>query len=342
MTHHGQVLRQVYRDECDNIVARRRFAEEDHEEDYIYVYKYVSKTKCKKFCRRFYTFYKDTKKQDAYRYALLHFHIDDDYIYTQTPHGNSSRCNKPYIKTMKSTINKLKEAGIKQKTKTALHQVSQALDISSSSGQQPQNYNQASYARNVTKTKSRFVSMKNPVDDLLQAVYLCKKPGEKFVREVQSAPEEMCLIASDAQLNDVSLFCAIPKRGAAEVLSVDLTFKLGEFYVLVTSFKNPMLIDKLGKHPTHIRPVQIQHRKLLSSYRHFGSSLKRCDPKLGRLKAFGSDDEENIVKAFLAEFPEAESIQCFRHFRRTIEHRIGKWKNSDRNVVYTYELFSFN
>ena len=152
----------------------------------------------------------------------------------------------------------------------------------------------------------------------------------------------MCVTASDAQLNDVSCFCAIPKRDAAEVLSVDLTFKLGEVYVLVTSFKNPMLINKLGKHPTHIGPVQIQHWKLLSSYRHFGSSLKRCDPKLGNLKAFGSDDDENIVKAFLAEFPEAVNIQYFRHFRRTAEHRLGKWKNNDRNDVYTYELFSYN
>ena len=269
MTHHGQVLRQVYRYECDNIVVRRRFTEEDHEEGYIYVYEHVSKTKCKKFWRRLYTLYKDMKKQDAHRYALLHVQIDDDYTYTQTLHANSSSCNKPYIKTMKSTINKLKEAGIKQKPKVALHQVSQKLGSSSSSGQQPKNYNQASYARNIIK--SRFESMKNPVDDLLQAVYMCKKPSEKFFREVQSAPDGMCVI--DTQLNDVSRFCAIPKRGVAEVLPVDLTFKLGEFYVLVTSFKNPMFINKLGKHPTHIGPVQIQHRKLLSSYRHFGSSL---------------------------------------------------------------------
>ena len=95
MTHHGQVLRQVYKDERDNIVVRRRFTEEDHEEGYIYVYEYVSKTKCKKFCRRLYTLYKDMKKQDAHRYALLHFQINDDYTYKQTPHGNSSSCNKP-------------------------------------------------------------------------------------------------------------------------------------------------------------------------------------------------------------------------------------------------------
>ena len=43
-----------------------------------------------------------------------------------------------------------------------------------------------------------------------------------------------------------------------------------------------MLINKLGKHPTHT--------------------------KLGSLKVFGSDDEENIVKTFLAEIPEAVNI----------------------------------
>ena len=64
----------------------------------------------------------------------------------------------------------------------------------------------------------------------------------------------MCVTASDAQLNDVSRCCAIPKRGVAEVMPVDLTFKLRELYVLVTSFKNPMLANKLGKHPNYIGP----------------------------------------------------------------------------------------
>ena len=111
------------------------------------------------------------KKQDAHPYALLHFQIDDDYTYTQRSYGNFSRCNKSYVKTMKSTIHKLKEVGIKQKPKAAIHQVSQELGSSSSSGQQPKNYNQASYARNITK--SRFISMKNPVEN--QAKRLSEK-----------------------------------------------------------------------------------------------------------------------------------------------------------------------
>ena len=48
--------------------------------------------------------------------------------------------------------------------------------------------------------------MKNPVDYLLQAVYLYKKQGGKFVREVQSAPEGMCVIVSDAQLTAYPAF----------------------------------------------------------------------------------------------------------------------------------------
>ena len=63
---------------------------------------------------------------------------------------------------------------------------------------------------------------------------------------------------------------------------------------------------------------------------------------MGSLKPFDSDGEENIVKAFLAEFPEVVNILCFGHFRRTIEHRLGKWENNDRNEVYTFELFSYN
>ena len=87
--------------------------------------------------------------------------------------------------------------------------------------------------------------------------YSCvKKQGKNCQR---SASKEMCLIASIAQLNDVFQFCAVSKRGFAEVFSVDLTFKLGEFYVLVTSFKNPMLINKLGKQ-SHRGPAQIQQQ----------------------------------------------------------------------------------
>ena len=55
-------------------------------------------------------------------------------------------------------------------------------------------YNQANYARNLVKNK--FESVSDTGDDLLQAVCKCEKSGEKFVREVQSAPEGIVAISS--------------------------------------------------------------------------------------------------------------------------------------------------
>ena len=83
-------------------------------------------------------------------------------------------------------------------------------------------------------------------------------------------------------------------KGIAEVFSVDLTFKLGGFYKTVTSFRNPMLINKERTHPTHIGPVQIQHRKLVPSYKFFPSSLKRIESSIIDLKTFGTDKESNL------------------------------------------------
>ena len=84
-------------------------------------------------------------------------------------------------------------------------------------------------------------------------------------------------------------------KGVAEVLSVDLTFKLGGVYKTVTSFRNPMLINKEGTHPMHNGPIQIQHRNLLSSYNFFLSSLKRIESSVIDLKTFGTDKESNVT-----------------------------------------------
>ena len=149
------------------------------------------------------------------------------------------------------------------------------------------------------------------------------------MREVQSAPEEIVLISSDIQIKDVARFCALLLRGDEEVFSVDLTFKLGDFYITVTSFRNPILINRKGTHPTHIGPVQIQHRKLLSSCRYFASSLKRIEPSIIDLKTFGNDEESDIVDAFTQEFPSAVNIQCFNHFKKTVERKLKNWIGSD-------------
>ena len=67
-------------------------------------------------------------------------------------------------------------------------------------------------------------------------------------------------------------------------------------------------MNKEGTHPTHIRPIQIQHRKLLLSYKYFPSFLKRIELSIIDLKTFGADEESNIVDAFIQEFPSAVNV----------------------------------
>ena len=83
------------------------------------------------------------------------------------------------------------------------------------------------------------------------------------------------------------------------MFSVDLTFKLGGFYETVTSFRNPMLINKEGTHPMHVGPVQIEYRKLLSSYKFFPGYLNRIESLIIDLKTFRTDKESNVTLLML-------------------------------------------
>lgn len=216
---------------------------------------------------------------------------------------------------------------------------------STSASGHARNYDQANYARR--SGKHLFQTLTNKSDDLMQAVYAAKKPGDNFIRSVQEHPEAIVVLATNNQINDIKRFCADPELGKAAIFSVDLTFNLGDFYVCVTSYKNPMLTNIIGNNPTQIGPCQIQHRKLHSSYQFLASVLKREEPKLINLKVFGSESERNIITAFKEEFPNSINLQCFRHFRANIESRLSSWKPVDREEVvgivtflmfFTYEL----
>lgn len=64
--------------------------------------------------------------------------------------------------------------------------------------------------------------------------------------EVQSAPEEISVFATDTQTNEIFRFCTLPNLAECFPLSVDLTFKLVDFYATLTSSKNKKLKNKEG------------------------------------------------------------------------------------------------
>lgn len=61
------------------------------------------------------------------------------------------------------------------------------------------------------------------------------------VRFVTSAPEPLCILYSNAQLLDIEHFCIDPVKFGP--LSVDPTFDLGDFNVIVTSYYSLLLLN---------------------------------------------------------------------------------------------------
>ena len=95
-----------------------------------------------------------------------------------------------------------------------------------------------------------------------------------------------------------------------------------------------MLLNKQGKHPIHIGPMQVQHRKLKQSYQYFGSALKRFNPKISELKIYGTDNEKNLTHASAVEIPIATNLQWFPPFKKCIERRLSGWSSKEKPKVF--------
>ena len=220
-----------------------------------------------------------------------------DYIPSGKPHGNTQKEKqmKAYRKTSKITIQSLRKIWDIEKPKSAYETVRKSIVKVAATAALPKNYRQAVYAKQTVS--SQFKSVDGNRDELIRAIYSCKKPGDSFVREIQSAPEGISVLARDKQVSDIVRFCVLPNLAECCPLSVYLSFNLGNFYITVTSCKNKNLKNKEINNPVHIGPFQIHYRKVVSSYWFIGSSLKQINQKVSCLKIFGSDQEEKLVNA---------------------------------------------
>ena len=134
----------------------------------------------------------------------------------------------------------------------------------SSCGSLPRNKKQISNMKSSVKTKS------DVRDPLFAVIEQCKKEEsqiEPFIRNVQGAPDAMCVLASNRQLQDVARFCC--NSELFSILGADPTFNLGEFSVTVTTYRHLQLLDRnTKKPPVFIGPMLIHQRKKIKRYWH--------------------------------------------------------------------------
>ena len=246
------------------------------------------------------------------------------------PHGNS-KAALPYIRTTPSTLQKLKESYKKHSSKRIIFDLVKekgGVQKLSAAGDIPRNQKQVYNLSNKKSLKD---------DALLSVMVMCKEGQGKgadqaFVGIVTSAPEPMSVLCTNSQLFDIQRFCT--DACTSYPLSIDPTFDLGDFSVTVTSYRNLMLKScRTNKNPVMLGPMMVHRCKFFSSYHFFASSLISLNPSLIQLRAFGTDGEEGLYKAFATQFPSAAHLRCFLHFRDNCKTKLQQLHVSNDVVL---------
>lgn len=112
------------------------------------------------------------------------------------------------------------------------------------------------------------------------------------------------------------------------MLYVDVTFKLGPFFVLVTTYRNTTLFTKRSNPPTcpvMLGPVMLCMLKDKSTYLTLFQKLSAQVPGLQvSLKGYCTDSEEALRQALAQVFPSSVSLLCKVHAQRNIEDKSRK------------------
>ena len=172
---------------------------------------------------------------DGHHHSLVfvkyHFEGTKEHPIDVKPHGNSTKCSIPYLRTYRSTICKLKDTVAKQHSglKRTIHDVEKAvggLEFCNSKGALPRGERQASYINNTSNEK-----VLDPILDITQKMKMESERGaEKFVRCYSLDDDSpKVVLFTDDQVDDLVNFCCNGAPGHKSLLYVDVTFQLGPF-----------------------------------------------------------------------------------------------------------------
>ena len=170
--------------------------------------------------------------------------------------------------------------------------------------------------------KSETVPEKDEIFDLLSLLkeHQSMEDGG-FLREVQIGSTPCAILTTKRQLENVVMYCCQPDHFS--VFGIDATFELGDFYVTLTTYRNPSLRNcRTNSEPVFLGPAFIHMERRTQDYQAFFSSLLKYEPRLCDLKAYGTDGEAALTAALESCFPHAVSLRCFIHKKNNIEEHL--------------------
>ena len=180
----------------------------------------------------------------------------------------------------------------------------------------PRDNRQVSYARHKGGTKNC-----DPLYSVMLDCKLAQGTSDVFVQDVKGAPFPMSVLCFNWQLNDMERFLTSNRQFS--VLTVDTTFKLGQFYVTPMTYQHLMLEDiKTKHHPVMLGPLLVHQKVDFPAFNYFASTLISLNKELKKVLSFGTNGDKDIVEALAHNFPYAIQLCCFLHFKKNIEHML--------------------
>ena len=252
-------------------------------------------------------------------FVLVQYRFDaEEHLVKNKPHGNAKHKHR-FIPTMKSTLEKLTVVVKSQSIKRAVHEVEMEVGglQSESASALPRNNRQASYL----KSKSKGSCKADPISALLDMQLKEETPFIRSVAVDKNSP--IVILFSDEQLKEIQKFCC-NQEGSNTPLCVDMTFNLGNFYVVVTTYRHLQLVTKRsGKEPVIMGPVMLCMKKDRATYQSlFQKIVSHCPDIKQSMKAYGTDAEHPLRQALELGFPFAVGSICRTHIVRNLEHKL--------------------
>ena len=146
-----------------------------------------------------------------------------------------------------------------------------------------------------------------------------------FLREVCTAPELSTFLANDRQLQDIEKFCKNKVNGV--VLGIDPTYNVCNYYVIICTYKNPLLeVSGTDRSPVMIEPAITHAQKTFEAYFALPHNMLRHIRNIIELKTFGTDAEVNVFQALKTCFSNADHLLCWIHSKDNVEKKLAYLK----------------
>lgn len=321
----------LVKDSDGQVTSLERVSAEDSADIFVRRRPYICKS-CPEFHKTIVSIEYGKEVEKWFPLVLVHYYFEGEpRKFAVTAHGNrkaGSAPLPPYTRTKESTKSRLTQniSEGKNNPKKALFKTIKetgGVCAAESSSSLPRNVRQAKHIKQRLGLTSSSTASKSSIDPLMAVLELQKSTFAGFIREVVCNDLPTIMLFTDQQVDDMVRFCCHNRASFVSELGVDVTFQLGPFYLVVTTYKNTVLRVKGTNHsPCFLGPVMMCMTKEESTYLSFIHCLLRTVPGLGQfLHATGTDNETALRNAVSAEFYRSHPLLCYLHSKKNVKEK---------------------